>query len=246
MKKLLALLLSAAIFCSVQGIVSADEIEVIHGRTDVVTYEDMREAAVYVVTFEDGERGGWRTSSGVFISGNYVLTNAHVTLTDTDGEVLICDYENNEFTGKVVAEDLDKDLALIRVRDNANHRYATIAGSASQDVISITNHPDLDKRFERKEGKELLYLNVPMSLDNGMSIPARSRVVYSFKSEPGNSGSPIFNDNGEIVALLHARIMDGDNRGSAVAINLGDIKSFVKEAFTPIGGTVVATSKIDK
>ena len=122
--------------------------------------------------------------------------------------------------GKVIRVDKSKDLALI----DCSHFFS--------DVISLNNHkvmPEIGQKvfsigYPLDHGNKILtgFISGPPRLVDGQPLLQARMVV-----EPGSSGSPVFDTEGNLVAMVKGRLK-GDNL-SGLLIPLETIISFIKE-----------------
>ncbi|AFZ83763.1 serine protease MucD 1 [Candidatus Kinetoplastibacterium blastocrithidii (ex Strigomonas culicis)] len=131
--------------------------------------------------------------SGFFISDDgYILTNNHVIIDAT--EIIVTLYDGKEFIAKVVGTDDRTDIALLKI-DNKNTKPLSI-GSVN---------------FVRK-GQWVLAIGSPFGLDSTVTagiVSAIGRDTGDYLSfiqadvavNPGNSGGPLLNLNGEVIGV---------------------------------------------
>lgn len=156
-----------------------------------------------------GGQGGQRvmpeqraSGSGVLISSDgYIITNNHVI--DGADEVTITTNERKTYKGTVVAKDVNTDLALVKI-DDKNLPFLVFGNS--DDV---------------KLGQWVLAIGYPLTLDvtvtagivsaksrsigiNKGSSPIESFIQTDAAVNPGNSGGPLVNTNGELIGINSA------------------------------------------
>lgn len=133
--------------------------------------------------------------SGFIISADgYVLTNAHVVAHARQITVTLTD--KRTFKGRVIGADERSDVALLKI-DGSNLPVAKLGKSA-----------------ELKVGQWVVAIGSPFGLDNsvtsgivsalGRQLPDDSYVPFiqtDAAVNPGNSGGPLFNMNGEVVGI---------------------------------------------
>jgi serine protease Do len=135
------------------------------------------------------------SGSGFVVSRDgYILTNAHV-VADAD-EVTVRLTDRREFAAKVIGTDARTDVALIKI------------DAADLPTVTIGDHTKL------RTGEWVLAIGSPFGLENTATagiVSATSRAVpggtdVSFIQtdvavNPGNSGGPLFNLQGEVVGI---------------------------------------------
>ena len=133
--------------------------------------------------------------SGFIISPDgYILTNAHVV--DKVDEVTVKLADKREFRAKVVGSDSRTDVALIKI-------------AATGLPTAALGHPD-----KLRVGEWVLAIGAPFGFENsvtagivsaiGRSLPQENYVPFiqtDVAVNPGNSGGPLFNMNGEVVGM---------------------------------------------
>ncbi len=135
--------------------------------------------------------------SGFVVSPDgYILTNAHVV--DEADEVTVRMTDRREYTAKVVGLDKRSDVAVLKI------------DAKSLPVVTIGN-PD-----KLRPGEWVIAIGSPFGFDNSVTagiVSAKSRSLPGEDSNyvpfiqtdvavnPGNSGGPLFNLDGEVVGI---------------------------------------------
>ncbi|WP_323704667.1 serine protease [Mammaliicoccus sp. Dog046] len=165
--------------------------------------------------------GGTSIASGVVIGKNTVLTNKHV-VNATNGDASVLKFSpgangyGNYPAGTFTATDFTtapggEDLAVVHVGKNSDGQsigdavQPSVIGDTSSvqkgDAITVTGYPGdkpLATLWESK-GKIL--------------SASGSSVTYDLSTYGGNSGSPIFNANNEVIGLHYGGVPDSHNSG---------------------------------
>ena len=151
--------------------------------------------------FFDGPDGGEREykskslGSGFIISEDgYILTNNHVV--DGADEVLVRLSDRREYEAKIVGTDEKSDVALLKI---------------DEDGLSAVK---IGKSSELEVGEWVLAIGSPFGFEwsatqgivsaKGRSLPRDNYVPFiqtDVAINPGNSGGPLFNLDGEVVAI---------------------------------------------
>jgi serine protease Do len=134
--------------------------------------------------------------SGFIISSDgYILTNAHVAGDAADVTVRLTD--RREYPAKVVGSDRRSDVAVLKI--DARNLPVVHFGDASR----------------LKPGQWVVAIGEPFGFENSVTVGVVSATARSLPGEegfvpliqtdvplnPGNSGGPLFNMNGEVVGI---------------------------------------------
>lgn len=127
--------------------------------------------------------------SGVVISERYVLTAAHVTACAELPNVHVTFPDGERFLVTVDREDIGHDIARLEIFSASNFnrgiRPPTLAIPSPYDLVCAeTGYPKRESHC-------------------GDAVTA---TAATFSSIGGNSGSPVYNDNGDLVGLVAASI----------------------------------------
>jgi S1-C subfamily serine protease len=196
----------------------------------------------------DGARGG--SGSGVIVSPDgLILTNSHVVQGARRAEVTTLDGRN--LSGRVLGDDPDTDLALVRIDESTTLPAARLGDS---------------KRL--KPGEIAIAIGNPLGFDSTVTAGVISALGRSLQSNngrliddviqtdaalnPGNSGGPLVSSNGEVIGINTAIIAGAQGICFAVAANtarfiLGELVAHgrVRRAYLGIGaGTIPLPRRI--
>mgnify|MGYP005722655941 FL=1 len=165
----------------------------------------------------DRERG---QGSGVIIDSNgLVLTNAHVVERVDQVSITLADGAICE--GQVLGTDSITDLALVKIQDKINSKFAPLGDSEKLEVgdwaIALGTPYGLEKTVT---------LGIISSLHRdinslGFSDKRLDLIQTDAAINPGNSGGPLINSNGEVIGInTLVRSGPGAGLGFAIPINL--------------------------
>jgi serine protease Do len=141
----------------------------------------------------DEEKGG--SGSGFIIkSDGYIVTNAHVVVNAKDMVVRLTN--KRQYKAKLIGIDIKSDVAIIKIE------------ATNLPVVRIGNPND------SKVGQWVIAIGAPFGFTNTVSagiisakdrpLPNNSFVRYiqtDAAVNPGNSGGPLFNLNGEVIGI---------------------------------------------
>jgi len=154
--------------------------------------------------------------TGFIISEDgYVVTNQHVI--DQASEITVNLSGNKQYKAKVVGQDYELDLAVLKI--NANKKFTTLKMGDSESmrvgdwVIAIGNPYGLDHT-----------VTAGVVSAKGRPIKIESRVYKNLIQtdaaiNPGNSGGPLLNTSGEIIGINTAINAQAQGIGFAIPIN---------------------------
>ena len=166
--------------------------------------EEIQRVADQVSNAVVGVGQRWGVGSGVIISKDHVLTNAHNVRTD---EVSVTFNDGRTATGQVSGEDVDGDLAVIAVDtgDFPAIEWATDGSPAlGTPVFGLANPGGRGLRVT---------LGFVTGLERSFRGPRGRRITGSIEHDapllPGSSGGPIVNAEGRLLGLNTNRLGEG-------------------------------------
>ncbi|AKC71673.1 DegQ family serine endoprotease [Pandoraea oxalativorans] len=145
---------------------------------------------------DDGSSGPTRSlGSGFIVSPDgYILTNAHVV--DDASQVTVKLTDKREYKAKVVGSDKTSDVALLKI--------------AATDLPTVK----IGDPSKSKAGEWVVAIGSPYGFDNTVTagiVSAKARALpdenytpfiqTDVPVNPGNSGGPLFNLNGEVIGI---------------------------------------------
>ena len=132
----------------------------------------------------------------------FIITNAHVL---KGNSAIVVNNEGDEFNADIAFIDVKKDLAILKIKDEDFKALKSLPYSIDKKNIDL--------------GEEIFTLGFPknditytqgyLSSNTGLDGDTSSYQIQ-MNSNPGNSGGPVFNKNGEIVGVLSSKQTQAD------------------------------------
>jgi S1-C subfamily serine protease len=160
----------------------------------------------------------YANGTGFLISNNgYIVTCHHVV---EDAKTINIRGINGDFSktfkAAIVAKDSKHDLAILKVDCNLNKKIPFAVNwnalDVGQDVFTL-GYP-----LKSELGEEIKLTNGIVSCSSGYQGNS-SMYQVSAPIQPGNSGGPLFDKNGNIVGVMIAKYTAAENASYAVKTN---------------------------
>lgn len=165
----------------------------------------------------------WKsTGSGFVVSTDgYIVTNHHVVDGANEMEVdLIRDGNVVSYKCDVILKDEKSDLAVIKINDANFVNYKAIPYTIQTKLEEVgTNVYALGYPFAMSTlGNELKYTEGSINARTGMDGNILAYQV-SAPVQPGNSGGPLLDYDGNIIGVINSKLFNADNVAFAVKAN---------------------------
>lgn len=160
-------------------------------------------------------KGEW-SGTGFALKNNYIVTNFHVV----DGAKSICiqgingDF-NTRHKAKVIAVDKLNDLAILQIEqanvsnDDIPYSIITTTADVGEDIF-VLGYP-----LTSTMGDEIKLTTGIISSKTGFQGDVSSYQI-SAPIQPGNSGGPLFDYNGNVIGIVSSKYEGAENVGYAV------------------------------
>lgn len=159
--------------------------------------------------------------SGFFIDNNgYIATNYHVIDGATDIEVdIVKDNQKQSFKAKVISSDKQNDLAIIKIEDDKFKPFQKLPYSFKSTISDVgSNVFALGYPMALTVmGEEVKFTDGKISSKTGFQGDITTYQI-SVPVQPGNSGGPLFDYDGNIIGIVNAKIMAADNVSYAIKL----------------------------
>jgi S1-C subfamily serine protease len=148
--------------------------------------------------------------TGFLIDGTgYLATNAHVVKNSKN--IYIQNNKGDQYKVKVVKLDLTKDIAILKIDDDEFKFLTSLPYSIRKSNTNIAE-PLYTLGFPRNE---IVYGEGYLSAKTGFNGDTLSCQI-AMAANPGNSGGPVFNHNGEVIGILSTK--EAQTEGAVFAI----------------------------
>lgn len=177
--------------------------------------KDYPTASVY----EQVQQAEW-SGSGFAIANEYLVTNYHVitgaksiNIKGVGGDI------NKKYKGYVVASDKQHDLAIIRIVDKDFKGFGNIPYCLGKSVPEVgDNIFVLGYPMTSTMGKEIKLTDGIISAASGYKGD-QSMYQISAAVQPGNSGGPLFDNDGNVIGIICAKHADAENANYAIKVS---------------------------
>ncbi len=127
-----------------------------------------------------------------------LVTNAHVVKDAKN--IAVQNRSGNSFNASIVFIDKEKDLAILKIEDENFKPFSSIPYSISKSAIDLAE-PIYTLGYPRDE---IVYGEGYLSAKTGFNGDTLSCQI-SIPANPGNSGGPVMNKQGEVIGILSTR-----------------------------------------
>ena len=186
---------------------------------------------IWTKTYPTGEPTNGNNSSsqsewagngtGFFIDNKgYIATNYHVIDGAKELEVdVVKDNQKQSFKAKVVSSDKQNDLAVIKIDDEKFKPFLKIPYSSKLTISDVgSNVFALGYPMALTVmGDEVKFTDGKISSKTGFQGDITTYQV-SVPVQPGNSGGPLFDYDGNLIGIVNAKIMAADNVSYAIKL----------------------------
>ena len=138
-----------------------------------------------------------------------MITNAHVVKNSRN--IFVQNNKGDQFKAFVVKLDVARDVAIIKIDDDSFKSFSSLPYSFKKSTSDIAE-PIFTLGYPRDE---VVYGEGYLSAKTGYNGDTLSCQI-SIAANPGNSGGPIFDRNGEVIGILSAKETEAEGTVFAV------------------------------
>jgi len=190
--------------------------------------------AASILGEEDGEGG---QGSGFVLDGEgYIATNAHVVTTGEPPdrsrakEVYVEFSDGNRVKAKIIGEDPNADVALLKV-DPAGLSLTPLGLGSSLDLRVGQPVAAIGSPFGERQS---LSIGVISAIDRAIASLTRFQIGNSIQTDaainPGNSGGPLLSARGEVLGInSQIKSTSGGGEGVGFAVPVDTVRRSLKE-----------------
>lgn len=174
------------------------------------------------------------SGTGFAISSNgLIVTNNHVIEGATKIEILGVNQNFNfRYSVEVLLKDENSDLAVLKINDPKFSSFGPIPFSIRQNLAEV--------------GESVFVLGYPLTLTMGTEVKLTNGIIsartgfqgdissyqISAPVQPGNSGAPLFDNQGNLIGIVNAKNVQAENAAYAVKVNY--LKNLIELLNTPV------------
>jgi serine protease Do len=144
------------------------------------------------ITYKTGGTGFMIDTKGYIVTAAHIVSTAkHIAVQNTNG---------NQFTATVVYTDKERDIAILKIADRTYKSRAIVPYAIKRSGGDLAE-PIYTLGFPRNE---IVFGDGYIAAKTGYNGDTLTCQI-SITANPGNSGSPILNKNGEVIGILSAK-----------------------------------------
>jgi len=172
-------------------------------------------------------------SGFVLTTDGVIVTNYHVVKDAKDIDVLISkDGQVHTVKAKVLISDKTNDISLLQIEDDSFTKFPALPYAVKASIQDVgTSVFALGYPMSNTLGEELKVTDGIISSKTGYQGDI---VTYQISApiQPGNSGGPLFDKQGNLVGITNAGVLEAQNVGYAIKASY--LKNLTDVAPTPI------------
>jgi len=144
------------------------------------------------------------------VNNNLIVTNAHV-ITEAKNQLFIEDKYGEQFAAKCIYVNFESDIAFLKITDSTFKKMKPVPYSINMKKAELGENVFI-LGFPKQE---IVYVEGYISALNGHDLDTTFCQLSTLANE-GNSGSPVINNEGEIVGVISGK--ENNSEGVVYAI----------------------------
>lgn len=181
------------------------------------------------------------SGTGFALKNGYIVTNFHV-ISGAKSIIIrgVSGDFNKSYRASIIGVDKNNDLALLKIDDPTFCGFGNIPYSILSTISEV--------------GEDIFVLGYPLTSTMGDEIKLTTGIISSktgFKGDvalyqisapiqPGNSGGPLFNNDGNVIGIVSAKHNEAENVGYAIKASYlkNLIESTISTSIIPTNNTI--------
>ena len=163
--------------------------------------------------------------TGFIVSPERVITNAHVVAGVIDPVVTVSN-SKTQLSGKVIAIDRKKDIAIIYVPGLNGEKLTFIGPATPNEIGFVVGYPNGGSLRISAVSVSSEFESIGTDID-GNGKTKRDVIVFGGDVRPGNSGGPLLNEQGQVLGVVFAA--DAENKNTGYALAPSEVAKLVSE-----------------
>ena len=163
--------------------------------------------------------------TGFIVSPERVITNAHVVAGVIDPVVTVSN-SKTQLSGKVIAIDRKKDIAIIYVPGLNGEKLTFIGPATPNEIGFVVGYPNGGSLRISAVSVSSEFESIGTDIDGNGEVK-RDVIVFGGDVRPGNSGGPLLNEQGQVLGVVFAA--DAENKNTGYALAPSEVAKLVSE-----------------
>lgn len=160
-------------------------------------------------------------ATGFLVDGNgYIVTNAHVV--NNAKNLIVENKKGDQFFAQAIYVDDTSDLAILKITDTSFKKVTGLPYTFPKTSAELAE-PIFTLGYPREE---VVYGEGYLSAESGYYGDTTSYQI-SISANPGNSGGPVIDNNGEVIGIISSKETNAD--GVVFAIKSQNIYTALKD-----------------
>ncbi|MEO8819788.1 MAG: serine protease [Ginsengibacter sp.] len=160
-------------------------------------------------------------ATGFLVDGRgYLITNAHVV--DNAKNLIVENKKGEQFVAEIIYSNSVTDIAILKIIDSSFNKVNDLPYTFTKTGAELAE-PIFTLGYPREE---VVYGEGYLSAQSGYYGDTTSYQI-SISANPGNSGGPVIDQNGEVIGIISSKETNAD--GVVFAIKSKNIYSALKE-----------------